>query len=272
MPNSIEIKIPIQSTNSTVVDLIHSETELSKQAIKSAMEKGCVWHQHGKKTKRVRRAKKIPNTGDIIHLYYNETILSSIPKSAELLMDKDSYSIWFKPGGVFSQGSKWGDHCAMTRLVEKSLNRPVFLVHRLDRATSGLMMFAHNKKMARQLSELFADRVIKKTYLAIVSGKHPKRNSVHQLIDGKTAISHFSLIDEKNQQSLLSVEIETGRKHQIRKHLSSAGYPILGDRLYGDAGLNTQDLALQAIRLEFVCPITKQLIDVEIKDEKRIKL
>ena len=273
MHRLIEKKIPISIDKQTLIDALHESSSLSKTALKSALEKGCVWLQQGKKTQRIRRAKKPLKVGDTVYLYYNEKILSSIAPTPELLLDKQAYSIWFKPAGVFSQGSKWGDHCALTRLVEKQLHRDTYLVHRLDRATSGLMLIAHNKPMASALSDLFAQRKIHKTYLAIVLGEFDSERTIDTPIDNKPAISHVQRINYDGERSLLSIKIETGRKHQIRKHLSENGFPIVGDRLYGHANKSDpENLALQAISLEFICPLTQQPVHIALEASKQLTL
>ncbi|HIC41275.1 MAG TPA: RluA family pseudouridine synthase [Piscirickettsiaceae bacterium] len=274
MHGIIEKKITIQNNQQLLIDALVEITSLSKQVLKSALDKGCVWLKSGKKINRVRRVKKPLKVGNEVFIYYNEKILSSVPLEPELLLDKTDYSIWFKPAGVFSHGSKWGDHCSLTRLVEKSLNRSTFLVHRLDRATSGLMIIAHTKNAARELSDLFSSRSIKKTYIAIVEGEFPEDTiTLSKKIDGKDAISHATLLNFNETRSLLRVDIETGRKHQIRKHLSSFDYPIIGDRLYGKAKKDyPENLQLQAMRLKFICPINKEKIDIELTDEQKISL
>jgi tRNA pseudouridine32 synthase/23S rRNA pseudouridine746 synthase len=135
------------------------------------------------------------------------------------------------------------------------------------------MMVAHTKHAARDLSKLFADRKINKTYLAIVEGEfNTDMLTINEKIDGKSAISHIKLLTFANNRSLLEVRIETGRKHQIRKHLSGINYPIIGDRLYGNADKNhPEDLQLQAIQLEFTCPITQEPIQIELSDKRKIK-
>lgn len=270
----IERKITIKTENQLLIDALVDATSLSKQVLKTALDKGCVWLKAGKKTNRVRRVKKPLKIGNEVFIYFNEKILSAIPTQPTLLLDKKGYSIWLKPAGIFSQGSKWGDHCALTRLVEKKLDRPTFLVHRLDRATSGIMLIAHSKAMAKALSTLFADRLIKKTYLAIVSGDFPhKKISLTTDIDDKHALSHITKLAQNEQKSLLGVHIETGRKHQIRKHLSEIGFPIIGDRLYGTAKKNhPEDLQLQAINLAFNCPIDQQPINITLSDKDQLKL
>lgn len=274
MQRIIKQKIINQSDQTLLIDVLADSTSLSKQVLKSALDKGCIWLKTGKKTNRVRRVKKPLKAGDEVFIYFNEKILSSVPSEPELLLDKKDYSIWFKPAGVFAQGSKWGDHCALTRLAEKSLSRNSFLVHRLDRATNGIMMVAHTKHAARDLSKLFADRNINKTYLAIIEGEFSANTlTINEKIDGKSAISHIKLLNYVNDKSLLEVHIETGRKHQIRKHLSGINYPIIGDRLYGGADKNyPEDLQLQAIHLKFNCPIDNKEINIELPDQQKISL
>ena len=270
----IEQKIINQTDRALLIDVLHKSTSLSKQTLKSALDKGCVWLKNGKKINRVRRVKKPLKIGDEIYIYFNEKILLSSVAEPKLILDKKDYSVWFKPAGVFSQGSKWGDHCALTRLVEKSLNRNCFLVHRLDRATSGIMIIAHTKKMAKELSDLFANRQIHKTYLAITSGDIQLNNlTIDNAIDGKKAVSHIKVIKKNKDRTLLKVEIETGRKHQIRRHLSEIDCAIIGDRLYGDAPKNQkEDLQLQAIKLDFICPISQQTITIELEKHKQLAI
>lgn len=264
----IERKIIVESDGVSLIDALSGNTGLSKQILKTALDKGCVWLKTHKKINRVRRVKKPLKKGNEVFIYYNEKVLSAVPAEPELLLDKKEYSVWFKPAGVFAQGSKWGDHCALTRLVEKITHRDSFLVHRLDRATSGVMAIAHNKKTAAALSKIFAERQINKIYLAIVKGEFPEGViNIDEKLDGKTALSHISLMGKDSEKSLLKVEIETGRKHQIRRHLSGFGYPIIGDRLYGNAEKNyPEDLQLQAISLAFDCPLTKQKIEINLKN------
>ena len=274
MQRIIEQKIINQTDQALLIDVLHGSTALSKQVLKSALDKGCVWVKNGKKINRVRRVKKPLKIGDEIYIYFNQKILSSIPAEPKLILDKKDYSVWFKPAGVFSQGSKWGDHCALTRLVEKSLNRSCFLVHRLDRATSGLMIIAHTKKLAKKLSDLFANRQINKTYLAITDGDIQSNNlTIDNPLDGKKAISHIKVLKKYEDKALLEVKIETGRKHQIRRHLSEIGHSIIGDRLYGNAPKNQkEDLQLQAIKLDFICPISQQTIMIELEQHKQLTI
>jgi len=257
--------IIIDKPDRNAIDWLSNTTDLSKQVIKNTMTKGAVWLTSGKHTQRLRRASRQLKIGDTLHLYYNAEILATKPAEAILISDEGDYSVWFKPCGMLSQGSKWSDHCTITRWAVQHLQpeRPAFIVHRLDRAATGLILIAHTKKTTTALSQLFQQRAIKKTYRAIVQGhfpSSPKILTINNPIDDKQAISHVTLLDysETRDCSLVSVDIETGRKHQIRKHLSEAGFPILGDRLYSQQTVFSTDLQLTAISLAFTCPITNQ--------------
>ena len=261
MLKSFEHHIKITTDNQLAIECLASHTELSKQKLKEAMNKGCVWLTAGKKTQRIRRAKKTLKCGQTLHIYYDENVLSAEPPVPELIADESDYSVWHKPSGLLSQGSKWGDHCTITRWAEQHLTpqRNSFVVHRLDRAASGIILVAHSKTAAAKLSHLFATRAISKTYHAMVEGVWPFEASqtINQPIDGKPSVSHVTplTIDKVNETSLLEVSIETGRKHQIRRHLAESGFPIVGDRLY-DSTILDDDLKLMAVKLAFVCPLS----------------
>ena len=289
-PDKHEFHIPIASQNRTAIDCLAESTGMSKQKLKQYMQKGCVWLERGNAVvdkpelsldneavqksyiQRLRRAKKVLNENDILHFYYDESVLLTESPKASLLEDFGDYSVWNKPSGMLSQGSKWGDHCTIYRWAEKNLlpERPAFVVHRLDRAANGLMILAHKKSVASQFARMFEKREVEKQYLVEVVGdfsnKVTEKGSltINTLIDERTAISHvrFSGYDSIKKTSIVEVDIETGRKHQIRKHLLSVGFPVVGDRLYGGQldtiTKDTVDLQLKAKRLGFICPITAE--------------
>jgi len=271
-----EKHIDITDIDQTAVDVLSHSTKLSKQAIKQAMTKGAVWLTRGKHTQRLRRASRPLKQLDTLHFYYNAEVLAATPVEATLITDEGDYSLWYKPCGLLSQGSKWGDHCTITRWAEQHLKpeRPAFIVHRLDRAATGLILVAHSKKTTRALTALFQQRTIHKQYHAIVHGRFPQQLTLETAIDDRAAVSHIQLLKYSTQRdcSLVNVEIETGRKHQIRRHLSQAGFPILGDRLYGDEETPTTDLQLTAVSLRFNCPNTGEQRDYELDSHLRPQL
>ncbi len=270
MTQLFEKHITIKTSDTTALDCLSEHTGFSKQKLKQVMQNGAVWLESRHGILRIRRAKKILAPGDILHLYYSEKIQSEIPAPAILVADEDGYSIWKKPAGMFSQGSKWGDHCSIYRWSETHLQpqRPAFLVHRLDKAARGLIILAHKKSVATDFLNLFKQQKINKKYLANVSGIFEPASlpfPIDTPLDNKKSFSEIISVipDEKHNQTRLEVRIKTGRKHQIRRHLAGLGYPILGDRLYGDAQ-DKQDLQLQSCYLAFTCPVNKSQKEYQI--------
>ena len=268
----IESHVTVPSAGGNAVDLLQDASGLPKQRIKFAMTQGAVWLTRGGHTQRLRRMKRELREGDALHLYYDDDILAEIPPEPTLVADVGEYSVWNKPCGLRSQGSKWGDHCTVVRWAERHLNpeRSAFTVHRLDRAASGLILVAHTKTMAAALAAIFRSRKVEKRYLALVNGDFTAQSDplrVDQPIDGKQAISEFSCIEfhQRNQQSLLEARIETGRKHQIRRHLADLGFPVVGDRLYGSADAEDVDLQLTAWLLAFRCPVKKEKVEYRLE-------
>lgn len=257
-----EFHIDICDSSLSIVDQLEAATGFGRQQIKSIMDKGALWLERGNSTRRLRRVKTPLKIADTLHLYYNVEVLQAETEPAQLISDEQDYSVWYKPYGMHSQGSKWGDHTTITRSVEKHTQRNAFLIHRLDRAATGLMLIAHKKTTAAALAALFAERKITKRYRAIVEGLCPAFNTaitLNQPIDGKPSVSHVSTVTQHRDkhQSLVEVHIETGRKHQIRRHLAESGYPIIGDRLHGNADeRSTDNLQLCSCELAFTCPNT----------------
>lgn len=267
----IETHVLIESPADSPIDLLERATGLSRQRIKLAMNQGAVWLTRGRNTQRLRRAKRVLRAGDEVHLYYDAEILAEIPAVPTLVADLGDYSVWHKPYGLRSQGSKWGDHCTVTRYAARHLQpeRPAFTVHRLDRAANGLILVAHSKSMAAALSELFRERRVDKRYRALVAGDfsaQPDPLRVEQSIDGKEAVSEFSFqqLCDNGRHSFLNVRIETGRKHQIRRHLAGLGHPVVGDRLYGTGKEDGVDLQLTAYLLAFHCPVNDEAVEYRL--------
>jgi len=157
---------------------------------------------------------------------------------------------------------------------DKHKDNKIFIVHRLDRETSGLMLFAKNEEMQELLQESWKETVEERSYLAVIDGKlDPPEGSyrsylfeskvfkVHSTNDpekGREAITHYSTLKTNDNYSLLKVNLETGRKNQIRVHLQELKHPIVGDKKYGSTSNPIGRLGLHAWVLAFKHPLNKK--------------
>lgn len=257
--HSAQVQQPI-----LLVDFLAGETDLSKTNIKDCLSKGAVWLRRSKKRQqRVRRAKFQLKKRDLVTIYYDSEILAQPVPETRCVADDKRYSIWEKPAGLLSQGTQYGDHCSLLRVVEKHFgNREVFLVHRLDREASGLVLIAHDRTAAAEFSKLFGSsrtNLVEKWYRVTVLGivgKVGQELRIEQPLDDKPSctIARVAAIDQTTERTRLAVRILTGRYHQIRRHLSIIGHPVVGDYRYGKS--TGDQLQLQAFRLAFICPIS----------------
>ena len=264
----IEIKHTVtpEEAGCDAASLLAKLSELPKQRIKDAMTKGAVILKR-KQGKRLRRSKETLLAGDQLTLCYDNKLLALSPPTGSYCLKRlKTYSVWYKPAGLMSQGTAFGDHLALLRLVELEFNCPVFLVHRLDRETSGIMLFAHSKASAAKLSKLFEQHQIEKIYHASVLGQTVEQGSITEPLDSKPAITHYQRIDydPESNQSQLRIRLETGRLHQIRRHLSAIGHPVMGDPRYGSGNKNREGLQLIAKELSFECPETGRRVTYQI--------
>ena len=190
-----------------------------------------------------------------------------------------------KPVNILSQGDNTGDVSLLDMVkdyVKEKYNKPgnvyIGLVHRLDRPVGGVMVFARTSKAASRLSKMVSEHNFSKNYYAIVSGKMEKESDrfVDNLkrldngntivsSDGKKSILSYKVLEynSKIDASLVDIELETGRHHQIRVQFASRGHSLLGDHRYGKQ--DKTQIALYSYRLEFVHPVTKELLKFELK-------
>ncbi|MFZ5998041.1 MAG: RluA family pseudouridine synthase [Nitrospirota bacterium] len=260
--------------SATISDFLAAETGLSKSKVKDAMNKGTVWIRKGKGgLKRVRKATALLSAGDHIEFYYDKHLLSLKPPEAKCLSDQGHYSVWYKPAGLMTQGTMYGDHCSLMRQAELFFKsqRPVFLVHRLDREASGIMLLVHSKDAAAKLSELFRDNRIVKRYRIEVLGnpaEKGKTGTIDLPLDGKSALTEYEVerYDPERNISIVNVTIKTGRLHQIRRHFDMIGFPVMGDPKYGRGNKNIEGMRLTAVSLKFVCPYKKKEVEFTAPD------
>jgi len=156
-------------------------------------------------------------------------------------------------------------------------NKPYRLhpCHRLDRDTSGLIIYAKGRAAEKKMTELFKNRKVKKTYLALIQGC-PVKNAgrITHSIEGKSAITNYRVTEKRNDFSILEVEPLTGRTNQIRIHLKQLGYPVLGEERYAfrrDFKIKAKRLCLHAQRLEFKHPLSGKLLSLDAELPQDLK-
>lgn len=168
-------------------------------------------------------------------------------------------------------------HQVYTYLKQKHKSNKVFIVHRLDKDTSGIVLFAKTEEVKYKLQDNWNNT--KRFYYAIVNGVVKKNKdtiksylketktllvySSNDKVNGKLAITNYERINSNNKYSLLNIEIKTGRKNQIRVHLNDIGHSIVGDKKYGIKNNPLKRLCLHAYRLEVIHPVTNKLIVLE---------
>ena len=248
--------------------------------------------------KKVKARQKVNSRDIIIVDFWEDTKSADLPEEIpiEIIFEDKDLIVLNKPAGlVVHPGS--GNNTGT--LVNALLNHDESLgflpragiVHRLDKDTSGLMVVSKTESSYLHLVQQLKERTVKRTYLAVVVGtpvasktinepigRHPKiRTKQAVLQNGKEAITRYSLVEDFNGYSLLRVNLETGRTHQIRVHLSHMGNPIIGDPLYGNRNkfsIGTSEdtkkvissfkrQALHAEALELIHPSSKKLISFQ---------
>ena len=206
----------------------------------------------------------------------------------QVLYEDNHIIIVNKRAGDIVQGDKTGDQPLsdiVKAYIKYKYNKPgnVYLgvTHRLDRPTTGIVVFAKTSKVLPRLNKMFLDKKINKTYWAIVKQKpenqkdtlkhwlkkNPKNNKStaynNEIKDSKKAILHYKIIKQLNNYFLLEVNLETGRHHQIRCQLASIGSPIKGDLKYGfDRSNKDASIHLHSKKIEFIHPVSKEQISV----------
>ena len=200
-------------------------------------------------------------------------------------MYEDAYLIVVeKKEGLLSvaterQKERTAQHILNEYVKRQHRNNRVFVVHRLDRETSGVMMYAKDEKTQHTLRDNWHDIVRDRRYVALVMGEMEKDQGVVQtwLTDrqlyvsssnyddgGKLSITHYRTIKRANGFSMVELQLETGRKNQIRVHMQTLGHPVVGDSRYGCEIDPLGRLALHAFKLCFYHPVTGELMDFEI--------
>lgn len=160
-------------------------------------------------------------------------------------------------------------------LKNKGITYRLHPCHRLDRETSGLIIYAKGKSIQKKMMDEFRRQRIKKIYIAFVQGIiNQPHGQIRKAVEGKRAITRFRVLECRRKFTILEVMPLTGRRNQIRLHLKSIGHPIVGESRFAfrrDYTLKTKRLCLHAQSLEFTHPITKKMLHVDSKMPKDLR-
>ena len=257
----------IVKKDDTLLNYLYNNLDMPKKRIKQYLTHGSIYINNNKVTKYDYKVV----TGMTINI--DTSNKKELP--FDILFEDENIIVVNKPSGLLTiatskEKEKTLYHMVRQYLVSKNKFSKVFIVHRLDKDTSGVVILAKNKKIKDKLQENWNDYVKLREYTAVVSG-HPKKdedtiiqnlsetktNLVYVSKNGKEAITSYKVIKKNNNYSMLSIKISTGRKNQIRVALASINNPILGDKKYGIKDKFSR-LYLHANRLKIYYPVIKK--------------
>lgn len=255
-------------------------SNLSKNSVKSLLHNEKVFVNGNMTTKYNYEL----NIGDVVE------IRDKVAKNIDIIYEDKDIIVINKPSGLLTvatekEKNKTAYHLVMEYLKKKNKNNRIFVIHRLDKDTSGIIMFAKNERAKHLYQDNWNDIVKKRCYYAVIDGKMENKegtiksylkencNMVYSVKDrsGKLAITEYKVLKERKNISLLDINLKTGRKNQIRVHMKENKTPILGDLKYGEKSKLINRLALHAYKLELINPVTKKLLIFEASMPNEIK-
>lgn len=256
-------------------------SNLSKNSVKSLLHNEKVFVNGNMTTKYNYEL----NVGDVVE------IREKVAKNIDIIYEDKDIIVINKPSGLLTvatekEKNKTAYHLVMEYLKKKNKNNRIFIIHRLDKDTSGIIMFAKNERAKHLYQDNWNDIVKKRCYYAVIDGKMGNKegtiksylkengNMVYSVKDrsGKLAITEYKVLKERKNISLLDINLKTGRKNQIRVHMKENKTPILGDLKYGEKSKLINRLALHAYKLELVNPVTKKLLTFEVNMPNEFKI
>ncbi len=187
----------------------------------------------------------------------------------KVVYEDESIIVVDKPAGMLVIPTPKNETYTLTHLLNRQLDSRgievnAYPCHRLDRETSGLIIYAKGKKVQKLMMDKFKERKVKKYYIAFVHGRlNKKAGTVDYPIEGKRAITKYIVLEQKDNFAVLEVEPLTGRTNQIRIHFKEIGHPLVGERKFAfakDYELKFRRAALHASKIEFSHPLTNKTL------------
>ncbi len=267
----------VVNKDSELLEYLYEHLDMPKKRIKQYLVHGSVYVEDD----RVTQYNYPLVAGMKITIDTNSKHIKNLP--FEIVFEDDHLIVVNKPSGLLTIATEKEKertlyHIVRDYVISKNPRGRIFIVHRLDKDTSGIVLFAKDEKTKNQLQEHWNEYVSLREYTAIVSG-HPKEESgqivqylketktnlvyVSRHEDGKKAITNYSTVKSSKHYSMLKITIDTGRKNQIRVAFASKKTPIVGDKKYGDKTKSNR-LFLHANRLKIYYPVIRKDILFEI--------
>lgn len=262
----------IVKNSGELLDYLYNNLDMPKKRIKQYLTHGSIYVNNNKVTQYNYKIIKGMN------IVIDTDNKNSKKLPFDILFEDNHIIVVNKPSGLLTiatpkEKEKTLYHIVRDYVIQKDKNKKIFIVHRLDKDTSGIVIFAKDEKTKNKLQENWNEYVKLREYVGIVYGniekkegkiiqklKETKTNLVYvsHNNEGKESITNYKVLKENNNYSMLKIEIETGRKNQIRVALSSINHPIVGDKKYGDKKDKNSRLYLHANRLKIFYPELKK--------------
>ena len=279
------LKYIVTKNNETINQILKSKLHISSRLLYKLINKKVIYLNN-----QICDTRNIANKGDLlsVDLSYDEDNSNVVPTKMNLniVFEDDAILVLNKPAGISTHPSILHFENSLSNGVKYyfdciGLHKKIRPVNRLDLNTSGLIIFAKNEYIQECLIKQMENNSFKKEYHAIIIGHLEnkkgtidkpiarKQNSIiERCIDenGKKAVTHYEVVKEFDNCSLVKCTLETGRTHQIRVHFASIGHPLLGDSLYGEKSDLIDGQALACTKLSFIHPVSDEKMTLEIEE------
>ncbi len=274
VPDTI-VNLPVESESTLMEHLMQQLPMCKRTTIKDYLR-----HDQVMINDRLERQFNAPlKPGDVVKVNQSRAFVVFHHPRLKIYYEDDDILVVYKGYGLLSVATDKktkGTAYAILRdyLKQKDPHNKIFVVHRLDQQTSGLMMFAKNEKAKEAMQHNWNNMVLERKYVAVLEGYLDKpegevrsyltENAQHEVYStpdpklGKLAVTQYRTLNARNGYTMVELSLATGRKNQIRVHMKDLGHPISGDRRYGGKPSPIQRLALHAQTLRFVHPITRK--------------
>ena len=278
------LKYIVTKNNETINQILKSKLHISSRLLYKLINKKVIYLNN-----QICDTRNTANKGDLlsVDLSYDEDNSNIVPTKMDLniIFEDDAILALNKPAGISTHPSILHFENSLSNGVKYyfdsiGLHKKIRPVNRLDLNTSGLIIFAKNEYIQECLIKQMENNSFKKEYHAIIIGHLEnkkgtidkpiarKQNSIiERCIDenGKRAVTHYEVVKEFDNCSLVKCTLETGRTHQIRVHFASIGHPLLGDSLYGEKSDLIDGQALSCTKLSFIHPVSNEKMALEIE-------